>query len=143
LKVFINYRHDDTDAAALLLWDRLAQRYGAGNVFLDVKSLEAGTKWLEEIKSHGSRGAAVLALIGRDWLAALQDRRRLEPGDPEDYVVLELELALGRWPGTVIPVLIGGASMPEAVACREQSAVCRRSRGSSFVMRPSTRIWPG
>ena len=114
--MFINYRHDDTDAAALLLWDRLAQRYGDANIFLDVKSLEAGTRWLEEIKSQGSRGAAVLALIGRDWPEALKSRQRLLASDPEDYVVLELELALGRWPGTVIPVLIGGASMPEAVS---------------------------
>ena len=114
--MFINYRHDDTDAAALLLWDRLAQRYGDANVFLDVKSLEAGTRWLEEIKSQGSRGAAVLALIGRDWLEELKKRQRLQASDPEDYVVLELELALGRWPGTVIPIVIGGASMPEAVS---------------------------
>src|ERR1700719_968491 len=75
LKVFINYRHDDTDAAALLLYERLASYFGVENVFLDVKSIELGTKWLDEIKSQGARGAAFLALIGRTWLASLKHRQ--------------------------------------------------------------------
>lgn len=115
LKVFINYRHEDTDAAALLLYDRLETHFGRENVFLDVKTLGVGTRWLEEIKSHGARGSVFLALIGRMWLASLKDRRHVTAGEPEDFVALELELALGRWPGKVIPILVGGAAMPEAV----------------------------
>ena len=57
VRVFINYRHEDTKAEALLLYERLAARFGTGNVFLDLKSLPAGVKWEEEIKasSHGGR----------------------------------------------------------------------------------------
>ncbi len=115
LKVFINYRHEDTDAAALLLYDRLEPRFGAANIFLDVKTLELGTRWLAEIRAHGAGAGAFLALIGRTWLAALKDRQRAAEGEPEDFVTLELELALRRWPGRVVPVLVGGATMPGEV----------------------------
>jgi hypothetical protein len=101
---------------ALLLYDRLVPHFGADNVFLDVKSLSLGTKWLQEIKFRGASGGAVLALIGRDWLASLKERERRSPGEPEDVVALELELALGRWPGRVIPIVVGGTTMPDAVS---------------------------
>ncbi len=113
-RVFINYRRDDSDAAALLLYDRLVRHLGAENVFLDVKALEVGSRWLEEIKSHGVAGTVFLSLIGRGWLASLKERQRDTEGPP-DFVALELELALSRWPGRVIPVLVGGATMPPAV----------------------------
>ena len=110
--VFISYRRADTAEAAWLLFQRLSGHFGEDNVFFDVEGIGLGTKWLEEIKRHGARSAVVLALIGPTWTQALRDRRPLTPGDPDDYVIVELELALGRWPGTVIPVLIRGASMP-------------------------------
>ncbi len=114
LKVFINYRHEDTEEPALRLYDRLEARLGAENVFLDVKTLEPGAKWLEEIKTHGARGSVFLALVGHAWLATLKEREGATEGEPEDYVALELELALSEWPGEVIPVLVGRATMPEA-----------------------------
>ncbi len=119
LRVFLNYRQDDTGPAALLLYERLAARFGAANVFLDVKSVGLGTRWLDEIKSHGAQGGVLLALIGPHWLASVKDRPWSADGQAaqvEDYVVMELEFALGRWPGTVIPVLVGGARMPDAVS---------------------------
>ena len=119
LRVFLNYRQDDTGPAALLLYERLAARFGAANVFLDVKSVGLGTRWLDEIKSHGAQGGVLLALIGPHWLASVKDRQWSADGQAaqvEDYVVMELEFALGRWPGTVIPVLVGGARMPDAVS---------------------------
>jgi hypothetical protein len=115
LRVFINYRHEDTEEAALRLYDRLAARFGSENVFLDLKTLEAGTKWLEEIKQHGASGSAFLALIGRSWLATLKERERATSAEPGDYLALELELALNRWPGRVIPVLVGRTTMPDSV----------------------------
>jgi hypothetical protein len=115
LKVFINYRRADTDAAALLLYDRLARHFGPDNVFLDVKTLEVGTRWLQEIIQRGAHSAVFLALIGRAWLGSLKERQPRAAQEPHDFVALELELALGRWPGRVIPVLVGGAAMPAAV----------------------------
>jgi len=112
LKVFINYRHEDADAAALLLYDRLAPRFGAANIFLDFKTLELGTHWLEEIKAQGYGASVFLALIGRTWLGCLKDRQQAATGEPEDFVTLELENALRRWPGKIIPVLVGATTMP-------------------------------
>lgn len=117
-KVFISYRRDDAAADARLLHDRLAQRFGAENVFLDVVALEPGTRWLEEIKTQGHSAGACLALIGPRWLSILTDRAqsRFEEGG-DDVVKLELELALSRGSGVeVIPVLVGGGLMPSGDA---------------------------
>ena len=75
LRVFINYRRADTGAAAWLIFERLSGHLGADNVFFDVEGIGAGTKWLEEIKRHGARGAVVLALIGPTWTEAVRERR--------------------------------------------------------------------
>jgi SIR2-like domain/TIR domain len=120
LRIFINYRHEDADMAALMLHGRLADRFGAECVFLDVKAIEPGSKWLEQIKTHGQRGSVFLALIGRGWLESLKQRQQRTQDGPEDYVLMELEFALARWPGKVIPVLVGGAVMPEAVSLPRQ-----------------------
>jgi hypothetical protein len=115
LKVFINYRHEDTEETAARLYGALEAHFGAENVFLDGKTLAAGAEWLEAIKQAGASGSAFLALIGRTWLASLKERERHTAGGPQDYVALELELALGRWPGKVIPVLVGRATMPDVL----------------------------
>jgi SIR2-like domain/TIR domain len=111
-KVFVNYRHEDTQEAAVRLYELLAGKLGAENVFLDVRSMGEGTEWLDAIKQHGATGNVFLALIGRNWLTTLKEREHVSPGDPEDYVALELAMALGRWPGRVIPVLLQDATMP-------------------------------
>jgi hypothetical protein len=113
LKVFISYRREDGDATALLLYDRLVPHFGSANVFLDVKALEVGTTWMEENSRGGSSGIC-LALIGRTWLESLRQRQPRTPDESEDLVALELEFALERWPGKVIPILIGDAALPDA-----------------------------
>ena len=114
LKVFISYRRDDTAADARLVYERLAERFGNDNVFLDVIALEPGTRWLETIRSRGRASGVFLALIGPRWLSILgnrEDARYEESSD--DVVKLELELALSRGSGVeVIPVLVGNAAMP-------------------------------
>jgi hypothetical protein len=115
LSIFISYRHGDSDGDALLLHDRLSRRFGTDSVFLDVKSLGIGTRWLQDIKSHGSRGGVLLALIGRSWLSMLKEREAA-PAVAVDFVQMELEMALDRWGVQVIPVLVGDARMPDAVS---------------------------
>jgi hypothetical protein len=115
LKIFISYRREDSSSAALLLYDRLERRFGAEDVFLDIK-LKPGTRWLEEIKARGAAGAVVVALIGPRWLNSLRARQQGSTDDSQDIVMLELELALRRWSGMVIPVLIEGATMPDSIS---------------------------
>jgi hypothetical protein len=116
LKVFINYRHEDTEEAAIRLYDKLAGSLGSENVFLDEKSIEMGADWLARIRDEGARGSTFLALIGRTWVTHLEEHQALRPGDPPDYVQVELELALSKWPGQVIPVLVGKATMPDRLS---------------------------
>jgi hypothetical protein len=114
LRVFINYRHEDTWGEALLLFDRLAGRYGANNVFLDTRSLQPGMKWLEEIKLHLPARGIFLALIGPRWMPSMRTREEASVAQPaEDYVRFEIEYALKRNSGLrVIPVLVGDAMPP-------------------------------
>ena len=114
LQVFINYRHEDTWGEALLLFDRLANRFGAENVFLDTRSLQPGMKFLEEIKGHLPACGVLLALIGPRWMSSMRTREEAAVAEPaEDYVRFEIEYALKRNSGiNVIPVLMGDAIPP-------------------------------
>ena len=78
---------------------------------MDVDTLEPGVDFVERLHSAVGTADAVLVVIGRGWLGAknLDGERRLD--DPEDFVRLEVGLALTGEP-VVIPVLVGGATMP-------------------------------
>jgi hypothetical protein len=114
LKVFINYRREDAAGIALALYDRLAQRFGAESVFLDVRNLQPGTNWLEEIRSHGASCRVFVSLIGRHWLGSLRSRQQSILTDPVvDEARREIEMALSRGSEVeVIPVLIDDAAIP-------------------------------
>jgi SIR2-like domain/TIR domain len=108
VRVFISYRHDDTWGAAELLYDRLANRFGRENVFLDTH-LQPGMEWLKEIKSHRDFCRVFLALIGPRWLSIMKARDQAAVVEPaEDYVRWEIQYALRPSTGIrVIPVLMG------------------------------------
>jgi hypothetical protein len=116
LHVFINYRHGDTWGEAMLLFDRLTAKFGAGNVFLDTRSLQPGMIWLEEIKSRLDAHCVMLSLIGPYWMSSLKTREEASVAEPvEDYVRLEIESALKRNSGIkVLPVLVGDAVPPSS-----------------------------
>src|SRR5262249_62414865 len=77
----------------------------------DAGTLRPGMQFPEEITWHLSGTAgAFLALIGPEWLPAMDAHRRR--GD-RDYVTQEIDLGLRNgW--TVIPVLLNDAPLPEA-----------------------------
>ena len=108
--IFISYRRQDSAAYAGRLYDVLLNRYGR-NVFLDLETLAPGTDWaaqrFEAIKSCD----AVLVIIGDEWLSATDanGERRLHARD--DFVRSEIATAL-RLGKPLVPVLVGGASMP-------------------------------
>jgi hypothetical protein len=110
LKIFINYRHEDTQPTAWLLYDKLKERFGPGNVFFDRDTLRPGERWLDEIKSHLAADGVLIALIGRQWMPAMT--ANLQAGG-EDYVVKEIDLAFRSDRRiTVIPVLADDARLP-------------------------------
>jgi len=110
LKVFLNYRHEDTQGTASALYMKLETRFGAENVFFDNGSLRPGMQWFDEIKSHLADSGAVLVLIGPQWASSLA--ARMQRGD--DYVLKEIDLALRSGPRvTVIPVLVDQTELPD------------------------------
>jgi hypothetical protein len=113
--IFISYRHDDTALAAGLLADRLRRRLDRGKVFRDFDSTEPGVDFRKAIGDALESCAVALVLIGPTWIRVTDDQggRRLD--DPSDFVRVEIETALER-DVRVIPVLVGGASMPRADA---------------------------
>jgi hypothetical protein len=116
LRVFINYRRDDTWAEAQLLRDRLAQRFGSENVFLDQGALQPGVQWLEEIKSQIAASGVFLSLIGPRWLSETDTHEHQSDAQPDqDYVRYEIEYALRQDSGiSVIPVLVGDVPFPDS-----------------------------
>jgi CHASE2 domain-containing sensor protein/outer membrane biosynthesis protein TonB len=111
---FISYRRDQSSWPARILRDELVRRFGEDQVFKDSDSIQAGQEWPEQLESAIRNASVVLVLIGPDWADARgHDReRRLE--NPEDWVRLEVEAALGNDGAAVVPVLVDGASMPAA-----------------------------
>jgi hypothetical protein len=111
-RIFISYRREETAYPAGWLYDRLADHYGAGQVFKDVDSIQLGDDFVEVITRAVASCDVLLALIGDEWLGTdAHGRRRLD--DPDDFVRLEIEAALAR-DVRVIPILVDGARMPTA-----------------------------
>jgi hypothetical protein len=111
-RIFISYRREETAYPAGWLYDRLADRFGGGQVFKDVDSIQLGDDFVEVITSAVGSCDVLLALIGDQWLTITDAHgRRLD--DPDDFVRLEIEAALTR-NVRVIPILVDGARMPRA-----------------------------
>ena len=110
-RIFISYRRQDSAYPAGWLYDRLADRFGADQVFKDVDSIELGDDFVETITNAVGSCDILLALIGKEWLdiAGSDGTRRLD--DPDDFVRLEIEAALER-KVLLIPILVEGALMP-------------------------------
>jgi hypothetical protein len=112
-RIFLNYRREDTAYAAGWLYARLAERFGGGQVFKDVDSIEPGEDFVQAVAAAVGSCDVLLALIGDRWLTitGADGTRRLD--DPGDFVRLEIEAALTR-DIRVVPILVAGARMPDA-----------------------------
>jgi hypothetical protein len=104
--VFISYRRDDAGGHAGRLSDRLIARFGAGRVFMDVEDILPGQNFEEAIEQTIAKCDYMLAVVGPRWLQSVQARAA-----GEDFVRHEISVALARGT-TVIPILVGGATMP-------------------------------
>jgi TIR domain-containing protein len=112
-RIFLSYRRQDTGGHAGRLYDVLAERFGEENVFMDVDTIKVGADFAEAISRAVASCDAVIALIGRQWLAAADANGRRRLDDPNDFVRLELEAALER-DVPVVPARVQGAGQPTA-----------------------------
>jgi len=119
--IFVSYRRQDTQSATGRLCDKLQAHFGADQVFHDIESIDAGSRFPEIIASKVAESSIVLVMIGRHWLDAAGPDGRSRLFDPNDYVRLEVAAALERG-GPVIPVLVEGAGMPTASTLPEPLA---------------------
>lgn len=113
--IFISYRRKDAGGHAGRLYDRLAQWFDREHLFLDKATIESGEVFPVGIQDALSAARVVLIIIGPDWLSA-ENAERLH--DEKDFVRREITCSLTRReqeydPPLILPVLVGGASIPE------------------------------
>jgi formylglycine-generating enzyme required for sulfatase activity len=130
-RIFISYRREDAGGYAGRLYDRLRPRF---DVFMDVEGLPPGVDWVEELEKEVACCDVLLAMIGRNWFDANHGGRPR----PTEFVAAEVgaALRLGKY---VIPVLVGGASMPKAGDLPEDLA--KLARRNALIL-PDTAFDP-
>ncbi len=112
-RIFISYRREDSIAYAGRLFDRLADRFGEEQIFMDIDTMKVGLDFVEQIENAVQSCDVLIAVIGKTWVS-MQDEtghRRLD--NPDDFVRVEIQAALER-NIPVVPLLVGGAGMPKS-----------------------------
>ena len=109
-RIVISYRRADSAAISGRIFDRLSQRYGPEQIFMDIDEIPFGIDFREHIAEVLATCDAVVAVMGQRWLTGAGTTARImEETDP---VRIEIQAALERGV-PVIPVLVEGAGMPE------------------------------
>ncbi len=124
--VFISYRREDSAAYAGRLFDILSTEFGRENTFMDLDTIEGGDNFSVVIERKLDVSDALLAVIGPHWLTVTEPNggRRLD--NESDLVRVEIAKALERGI-RVIPVLVGGATLPRPVDLPTKlQALCER-----------------
>jgi hypothetical protein len=110
-RITLSYRREDSMDITGRIFDRLASRYGRETVFRDIDNIPPGTDFRDHIRTNIEGSDVLMVVVGPRWLGGErhgQPRIRSET----DYVRVEVEAALERRI-PIIPLLVGGAEMPE------------------------------
>jgi hypothetical protein len=105
----VSYRREDSAAYAGRICDHLEAVFGEDQIFVDVEDIRPGQNFARTLDERIADSVALLAIIGPKWAEIL--RQRSKEGHT-DYVCHEIETALAR-KTTIIPVLVGGATMSQ------------------------------
>jgi len=111
-KVFISYRREETAGHAGRLYDVMASRFGDSNVFMDV-DIAPGVDFVNRITQAVDACHVLLVIIGPRWASITNGAATPRLAQPGDFVRLEVEEGLRRSHVAVIPILVGGARMPD------------------------------
>lgn len=111
--IFISYRISDSADITGRIYERLADHFGPETIFRDVQSILLGIDFQDYINSTLQDCQVMVAVVGSQWLTAVDadGDRRLDR--PDAWVRLEIATALNR-DIPVIPLLVGNAWLPKA-----------------------------
>jgi TIR domain len=109
--VFINYRGEDSDTAAVLIDRELTAQFGSDQVFLDSRSIPVGVDFAEELLGRLRACSVLLVVIGRRWLTLTDAAGARRIDDPQDWIRREIVEALANGL-RVIPVLTADVRLP-------------------------------
>lgn len=114
-KVFVSYRRADNAAGyAMDLARILRESFGERHVFRDMRSIPPGVDFGDYIRGALQNCAVMLVMIGRHWVNERTDDGSLRLFEPGDWVRIEVATALAAEHVRVIPVLVGGATLPRS-----------------------------
>lgn len=111
-KIFISYRHDDSEYIVGRIYEDLCTAYGKKNIFKDVDSIPLGVDFRNEISEVVHSCDILIALIGEKWNTIADDSGNPRINNPDDFVRIEIEEALQR-NIPVIPILTSKAELPK------------------------------
>lgn len=103
-KVFVSYRREDTQGQARNLKLILEELLPEVVVFLDSASISPGEVWSARLQEELDSSDLILTLIGPRWRFDADKADRLARED--DWVRLELAMALRKETGSLLPVLV-------------------------------------
>lgn len=131
-RIFINYRRQDSEGHVGRLYDHLKTRFSASDIFMDVEAMAPGVDFVDELEKAVSACEVFLAVIGTQWLDAVDEHGARRLDQQNDFVRIEISLAL-KHHKLVIPILVGGAKMPSADRLPEDIAAL--ARRNAFELR--------
>ena len=139
--IFVNYRSEDDPAVAVLLDEKLCERFGRDRVFRDNRSIGLGVDFRPELWGRLAKSSVLIVVCGPRWLAAdEQGRRRVD--NPDDFVRREIQWALTMGI-PVVPVLVGdvpdlrASDLPDDIAALAHRQRWRlRTRGMQHDIPP-------
>ena len=110
-RIFISYRREDSAGWTGRLADRLKERFGPNSIFVDIDTIEPGADFTEALRKAVGSCDVLLAVIGPRWSMVTDKTGKPRLHDSSDWIRVEIAAALTR-KIRVIPVLVGGATMP-------------------------------
>jgi hypothetical protein len=110
-RIFVSYRREDSQFPTASICKTLARYFGEQSVFRDVDNIPAGSDFRSVLLQSVASSDAVIAVIGKDWLAPDAATGKARIHNPDDFVRVEIQAALDR-NLPLIPVLLHPAKMP-------------------------------
>lgn len=111
MAIFISYRRGATNDITGRIDDHLRNHFGRNAIFRDIEDIPLGVDFHEALSHEVARCRVLIAIIGPDWARGRDPASPRDLGSSRDFIHIEIAAAL-KAQIPVIPVLVGGATMP-------------------------------